>query len=435
MTVQEMHNSTSYQPSYRLITQRSIAIAAIVLFLGFSLNVQAYSVLTHEAIIDSAWHIKIRPLLLERFPNATKDELRQAHAFAYGGAIIQDLGYYPHGSRFFSDLVHYVRSGDFILALLRDSQDLNEYAFALGALAHYAADDNGHRLAVNRTVPLLYPHLGKKYGSIVTYEDNPAAHLKTEFGFDVLQVARGRYAPDSYHDFIGFEVARPLLERAFQETYSLPLPSVFDDLDKAIGSYRYTVHSVIPKATKGEISRLLDYADPQDRPAQGPDFPRANAPGREDVRGQLQRRTRGLSASLGRATNGAPGPSQPQLRHWQPDFARHLLHGRPDLCSSAGPFVEGSVQTDFRRATREYPRLLQRFECAGCHKEESQGLGAGHERIRRTEIRAFAAADLGCQAYQLKREAKILPLGWPLLSAAKPPQERFTWPPGGHRDR
>jgi Zinc dependent phospholipase C len=250
MAVPEMSNSRSCQPSYTLIMGRFIAIVAIVLFLGFCLNVQAYSVLTHEAIIDSAWHIKIRPLLLERFPNATKDELHQAHAFAYGGAIIQDLGYYPHGSHFFSDLVHYVRSGDFILALLRDSQDLNEYAFALGALAHYAADDNGHRLAVNRTVPLLYPRLGKKYGNVVTYEDNPAAHLKTEFGFDVLQVARGRYAPDSYHDFIGFEVAKPLLERAFQDTYSLPLQSVFNDLDKAIGSYRYTVHSVIPKATK-----------------------------------------------------------------------------------------------------------------------------------------------------------------------------------------
>ncbi len=153
--------------------RRFTAMAAIVLFFEFSLNVQAYSVLTHEAIIDSAWPTKIRPLLLERFPNATKDELRHAHAFTYGGAIIQDIGYYPHGSHFFSDLVHYVRSGDFILALLRDSQDLNEYAFALGALAHYTADDDGHRLAVNRVVPLLYPRLGKKYGQVVTYEDNP----------------------------------------------------------------------------------------------------------------------------------------------------------------------------------------------------------------------------------------------------------------------
>src|SRR5438105_7739190 len=104
----------------------------------------AYSVLAHEAIIDSAWE-KIRTLLLQRFPNATPDELRVAHGYAYGGSLVQDLGYYPHGSRFFSDLTHYVRSGEFVRALLRDSQDLNEYAFALGTLAHYSADDDGHR--------------------------------------------------------------------------------------------------------------------------------------------------------------------------------------------------------------------------------------------------------------------------------------------------
>ena len=188
-------------------------------------------------------------MLLQRFPTATPDELRMAHAYAYGGSLIQDLGYYPHGSRFFSDLTHYVRSGEFIEALLRESQNIDEYAFALGAMAHYAGDNDGHQ-AVNRAVPLLYPYLGKKYGPVVTYEDNPAAHLKTEFGFDVLEVAKGQYASDAYRDFIGFEVATPLLERAFQDTYGLPLPSIFGDLDRAVGSYRYTVHSTIPKAVR-----------------------------------------------------------------------------------------------------------------------------------------------------------------------------------------
>ena len=224
-----------------------VIVAATLLSLGASAG-RGYSVLAHEAIIDSAWE-KIRSLLVARFPNATPDELRAAHGYAYGGSLIQDLGYYPHGSHYFSDLTHYVRSGEFVRALIRDSQDVNEYAFALGALAHYAADDEGHR-AVNRAVPLLYPKLGKKYGSVVTYEDDPVAHLKTEFGFDVLEVAKGQYAPDAYRDFIGFEVAKPLLERAFQDTYSIPLNSVFGDLDKAIGSYRYTVHSTIPKAVR-----------------------------------------------------------------------------------------------------------------------------------------------------------------------------------------
>ena len=225
-----------------------LSILAAILLLLASLPGHAYSVLAHEAIIDSAWE-QIRSVLLQRFPTATPNELRMAHAYAYGGSLIQDLGYYPHGSHFFSDLTHYVRSGAFIEALLRDSQDIDEYAFALGAMAHYAADDDGHQ-AVNRAVPMLYPYLGKKYGPVVTYEDNPAAHLKTEFGFDVLEVAKGQYASDAYRDFIGFEVATPLLERAFQETYGIPLQSLFGDFDRAIGSYRYTVHSTIPKAVR-----------------------------------------------------------------------------------------------------------------------------------------------------------------------------------------
>ena len=193
-----------------------VFLAAAIVLIASPQPVAAYSVLSHEAIIDSAWDTSIKPVLLKRFPGATKEELREAHGYAYGGAIIQDMGYYPHGSMFFSDLAHYVRSGDFVVAMLRDSKDLNEYAFALGALAHYAADTDGHRLGTNRAVPVLYPKLKKKHGDSVTYEDDPLAHVKTEFGFDVLEVAKGRYAPDSYHDFIGFQVAAPLLEEAFR---------------------------------------------------------------------------------------------------------------------------------------------------------------------------------------------------------------------------
>jgi hypothetical protein len=230
--------------------------AAVSVWLVLSLwlastNVAAgYSVLTHEAIVDAAWDISIRPLLLQRFPNSTAEELKIAHGYAYGGAIIQDLGYYPHGSHFFSDLTHYCRTGDFILALLRDSEDLNGYAFAIGALSHYAADNAGHQLGINPSVPILYPKLRDRYGNYVTYEEDPLAHIKTEFGFDVLEVARGRYAPDSYRDFIGFQIDIPLLEKAFHETYGLELKSVLSDENKAIGSYRHDVSQLIPKATR-----------------------------------------------------------------------------------------------------------------------------------------------------------------------------------------
>ena len=235
------------KPSSRAAVSVSLVLS---LWLASTNVAQGYSVLTHEAIVDAAWDISIRPLLLQRFPNATPEELKTAHAYAYGGAIIQDLGYYPHGSHFFSDLTHYCRTGDFILALLRDSQDLNGYAFAIGALSHYAADNAGHQIGINPSVPILYPKLRDKYGNVVTYEEDPLAHIKTEFGFDVLEVARGRYAPDSYRDFIGFQVDLPLLEKAFHETYGLELKSVLSDEDKAIGSYRHDVSQLIPKATR-----------------------------------------------------------------------------------------------------------------------------------------------------------------------------------------
>jgi hypothetical protein len=184
---------------------RAVCVA-LALLIAPALN--GYSVLTHEAIIDSAWDANIKPLLLARFPNAAPDELRRAHAYAYGGCIIQDMGYYPFGSKFFSDLLHYVRSGDFVANEIADAQNLDQYAFALGSLAHYAADNEGHRFAVNPSVGAAYPKLESKYGQDVTYADNPAAHLKVEFGFDVLQVARGNYASQGFRDFIGFQVSR-----------------------------------------------------------------------------------------------------------------------------------------------------------------------------------------------------------------------------------
>jgi hypothetical protein len=148
----------------------------IFLLLACAAGAHAYSVLSHEAVIDAAWDGSIKPLLLARFPGATPEELRKAHAFAYGGCIIQDLGYYPFGRKFFSDLVHYVRSGDFVEALIRESQNVDEYAFALGALAHYSADNNGHPIAVNLAVAILYPKLRARYGDHITYAQDPAAH-------------------------------------------------------------------------------------------------------------------------------------------------------------------------------------------------------------------------------------------------------------------
>jgi len=222
----------------------------VLALLSFPEVGRSYSVLTHQALVDTLWDDSIKTVLLKRFPIATQEELRIAHGYTYGGCIIQDLGYYPFGNRFFSDLAHYVRTADFLRALIEEARDLNEYAFALGAVSHYGADVEGHALAVNRAVPILYPRLRRKFGDEVTFADDRPSHLKTEFGFDVLQVARGHYASKAYHDSIGFHVSTNLLERAFHRTYGLKLEDILPRLDFALGTYRYSVRTLIPEATK-----------------------------------------------------------------------------------------------------------------------------------------------------------------------------------------
>jgi len=210
----------------------------------------AYSVLAHQAAVDAMWDRDIVPLLRARFPQTDDEGLQRARAFAYGGAVIQDLGYYPLGSHLFTDLTHYVRSGDFVKALIETARDVNEYAFALGALAHYESDTAGHPIAVNHVVPLLYPKTREKFGDDVLYVDARARHVMVEFAFDVSQVARGAYVAQEYHRRIGFEVAEEALARAFVETYGLELKDVLLSVDLAIGTYRYAIGHTIPEMTR-----------------------------------------------------------------------------------------------------------------------------------------------------------------------------------------
>ncbi|HEX6495334.1 MAG TPA: zinc dependent phospholipase C family protein [Acidobacteriaceae bacterium] len=234
-----------------------LALALILLLLVPPQPARAYSVLSHEQVVDLSWKSHIIPLLQRRYPGITPDQIKEAHAYAYGGAIIQDLGYYPFGSKLFSDMTHYVRTGDFVSNLIRDAQNPDEYAFALGALAHYTSDTLGHP-AVNRATGSEYPNLRRRYGPEVTYDQNPRAHLQTEFGFDVLEVTQQRYAPEAFHDFIGFQVAKPVIERAFMDTYGIPVNQVLTKEDLAIGTYRRTVSILLPKMTQVAIT---DYGD------------------------------------------------------------------------------------------------------------------------------------------------------------------------------
>ena len=215
---------------------------------SIALNCSGFSLLTHEHIVDMSWENDIQPLLAKRFPEASAEDLRSARAHAYGGCLIHDIGYYPFGSKLFSDLTHYVRTGDFVRNLVLESTNLNEYAFALGALAHYSSDVTAHP-SINRAVGITYPKLRAKYGDSVTFADDPLAHARVEFGFDVTQVAKNRYTPKQYHDFIGFEVSKPVLERAFFKTYGLKVSDVLKNEDLAIGSFRRSASTIVPKMT------------------------------------------------------------------------------------------------------------------------------------------------------------------------------------------
>ncbi len=232
---------------------RACALAIVMAIALCSSNAGAYSVLTHEELIDLAWNSSIRPLLLERFPGATENQLREAHAYAYGGSAIQDMGYYPFGKKFFSNLTHYVRTGDFIEWLFRNAHTMDEYAFAIGALSHYLGDTIGHSQAINPATGVDFPKLRDRFGSSVTYGESPHGHIRTEFAFDIEGLTDAAFAPPAYLSFIGFKVPRKFLEQGFFATYGFDVHEVLGRAHPALRSYRIAVRSFIPAIAQAEV--------------------------------------------------------------------------------------------------------------------------------------------------------------------------------------
>jgi len=218
-----------------------------------SQNTRAYSVFTHEELIDLAWNDSIRPLLLAKFPGATEEQLREAHAYTYGGSAVQDMGYYPFGKWFFSNLTHYVRSGDFVAWMLSNARTLDEYAFAIGALSHYVGDSIGHSEAINRATGVEFPKLATKFGPSVTYDESPHGHIRTEFAFDVAELSDGDFPSSAYLRYIGFKVPRKFLEEAFQKTYGFDVHELLGRAHPALRSYRTSVRSFIPAFAEAEV--------------------------------------------------------------------------------------------------------------------------------------------------------------------------------------
>jgi hypothetical protein len=224
------------------------ASALLLCFLLVYRPAGAYSLLTHEQLIDLTWQNSIVPLLRSRYPNITPEELERARSYAYAGCVIQDVGYYPFGDPFFSDLTHYVRTGDFVVHLFYDAKNADQLAFAIGALSHYIGDNIGHSQATNRAVPVEFPKLAAKYGPVVTFGEGEHAHVQTEFAFDIDQIAHHRLAPVRYLRHVGLNVPTDQLATAFYETYGLS-----EDFSKArsrrinVGGFRFAVRSFIPR--------------------------------------------------------------------------------------------------------------------------------------------------------------------------------------------
>ncbi|PYX47020.1 MAG: hypothetical protein DMG79_14885, partial [Acidobacteria bacterium] len=228
-----------------------MALVLTVIFIAAQSS--GYSVLTHEELIDLAWNDSIQPLLQARFPNATQHQLVEAHAYAYGGSAIQDMGYYPFGKRLFSNLTHYVRTGDFVDWMLQNASTIDEYAFAIGALSHYLGDTIGHSEAINPVTAIEFPKLAKKFGPKVTYGESPHGHIRTEFAFDVDELTNQEFAPPAYLRTVGFKVPRRFLERAFVAIYGFDIREVLRRSRSSLRSYRTSVRTFIPAFAEAEV--------------------------------------------------------------------------------------------------------------------------------------------------------------------------------------
>lgn len=294
----------------------------------------AYSMLTHEELIDLTWQDSIVPLLLSRYPNLTPAELENARAYAYGGCVVQDLGYYPYGDRFFSNLTHYVRSGDFIVTLFRNSKNANELAFAVGALSHYIGDSVGHPEATNVAVSAEFASLRERYGNVVNYAQGKHQHVQVEFGFDIDQMSHHRVAPLRYQRAAGLKVPVRLLADAYYQTYGVTHFSGHNGRFN-IREYRYAVHSFIPRIANAVT--LLHRHEP----------PEPNTPEAIEIRKEL--------ADVA-ATN-----------HWDsfrtgPNMGTYMLAGVLFILPKVGPIALVNVKGPTTQTEADYMHSL--FESA-----------------------------------------------------------------------
>jgi len=185
---------------------------SLVLFLS-SYNLFAYvPVLTHEEIVETCSARRNSPPLAQEIPRPHRTANQGAHAYAYGGAVIQTSAITRFGHVESVIWVHTSQWG-FRDRDAQDSQDANEYALRWARVAHYASD-----ITVTRGEPpvaIEYPKLRAKFGDSVRYAQDKTAHLRTEFGSirpggeEAVRHLRAITTSSG-------SISKPLLERSFR---------------------------------------------------------------------------------------------------------------------------------------------------------------------------------------------------------------------------
>jgi hypothetical protein len=242
----------------------------------------AYSILTHEQLIDLLWSSDILPMLHTRFPDARPEDLRLARKYAYGGALLADAGYYPKGEPYTANLTHYVLAGDFVTNLFRNATDVYELAFAVGALTHYVGDTIGHSTATNPSVAIAFPNLVKPGGTqigtdglpeaIVTYEDGEAQYKQVEVGFDINSLNHKRFIPKKIMDRIGFDVPLQQFTYAFYQTYGLQVDFTHTDSSLNLHAYAGDAKGVITEGIYAIASKHKKDGPDESSIAELPEF-------------------------------------------------------------------------------------------------------------------------------------------------------------------
>lgn len=162
-----------------------------------------------------------------------------ANAF-HQGALGPDLGYFPGGHRFLSDLAHLVRSGDLTRMLVESARTPRERAFAWGWVTHVLGDQTIHPLVGRGVGELLH-------GDREIFVDGAreqTAHVQVETGLDAFyshlfpEMRHRKMAPVFNGTSIRF------LARAYQRIYGVPMdPTLF--LASHLSTVRMSVQGLI----------------------------------------------------------------------------------------------------------------------------------------------------------------------------------------------